>query len=491
MKKALIFLLAAILAFGLVACSGGSESGGESSQTEEQGDPVELKMLMIHVIGSIEDSDKVEEAINAYIQPKINATIDFEWMDLGDYVNQINVKLASGDQIDLLPSFSQYLPALYASESILSLDDLMQYAPGIEESVGADYMKAGQINGEQYSIPIVAAFSQNSAFLYRKDIADEMGLDFSNVKTIEDLEPILAQVQEAHPELTMICCNSFTDPQLREWSWDGLNDEYGVLMDPLNSTEVVDLFETDEYMEYCKLMRDWYQKGYVQTDCATCTDMLTTLFDSGQYFATIAKDYPGNVEEKFATATYPMATIALTEPISTTTLVTNNVMTIPVTSKNPEKAMEFMNLLYTDATLQNYICYGIEGEHYRVVDGKADFLEGEMIMTAKYVSKFNVGNHLLSYNAAWDPEGIHETLIEWNASSPKSKALGFSYDSSSVANELTAIANVCAKYRRGLEAGSVDPETEMPKFIEELKAAGIDDVVQLKQEQLDAWLAAQ
>ena len=291
--------------------------------------------------------------------------------------------------------------------------------------------------------------------------------------------------------MTLIAANSVDESQLREWAWDGLGDEYGVLMDPLNSTTVVDVFETEEYMNYCKLMREWYEAGYIMTDAATNTDSLSTIFETGMYFGTIGKDYPGNVEEKFAMSAYPFASIPLADPISTTNFVTDNAITIPVSAANPEKAMEFIELLYTDATLQNYMCYGLEGQDYRVVDGVADYLEGEFIMTAKYVSKYYVGNHLLAYNAVGEPAGIHEILLDYNANAPKSIALGFSYDSADVSNELVALANVCAKYRRGLEAGSLDPEVDLPKFIDELKAAGIDDVIAEKQAQLDAWYAAQ
>ncbi|MCF0230559.1 MAG: extracellular solute-binding protein, partial [Parasporobacterium sp.] len=392
MKKVISVLLAGVMALSLAACSGNkqadsgsasksaqaaseakSEAAAQSSaKAETSEESVELNVLMLHIIGSIEDSQKVEDEINAYIEPLINATVKFEWLDLGDYVDQINVKLASGDVIDVLPNFSMMMPAMYASESIMPLGDLVaQYGDGIVAALGEDYLNCGKINGELYSIPITNAFAQNSAFIYRQDIAEELNLDFSNVKTLEDMEGIFEQVQAAHPELTMICCNSFTDPQLREYDWEGLSDEYGVLMDPVNSTEVVDLFETEEYMDYCKLMNDWYSKGYIQSDCATCTEQLTSLLDSGLYFGTIAKDYPGNVEEKFGTSKYQIKAVQLTEQISTTTLVTNNVMTIPTTSQNPEKAMQFINLLYTDEKVQNLISYGIEGEHYRLVDGKA------------------------------------------------------------------------------------------------------------------------
>lgn len=45
-----------------------------------------------------------------------------------------------------------------------------------------------------------------------------------------------------------------------------------------------------------------------------------------------------------------------------------------------------------------------------------------------------------------------------------------------------------AKYAAALGSGTVDPEETLPKFIEELKKAGIEKVISTKQEQLDKWL---
>jgi putative aldouronate transport system substrate-binding protein len=50
---------------------------------------------------------------------------------------------------------------------------------------------------------------------------------------------------------------------------------------------------------------------------------------------------------------------------------------------------------------------------------------------------------------------------------------------------------VINEYFPGLQTGSMDPETELPKFIQKLKAAGIDKIVAAEQEQLNAWLAQQ
>ncbi|MFZ2132799.1 MAG: DUF3502 domain-containing protein [Blautia wexlerae] len=50
------------------------------------------------------------------------------------------------------------------------------------------------------------------------------------------------------------------------------------------------------------------------------------------------------------------------------------------------------------------------------------------------------------------------------------------------------MSNVKAKYAAALGSGTVDPEETLPKFIEELKKAGIEKVISTKQEQLDKWL---
>lgn len=71
------------------------------------------------------------------------------------------------------------------------------------------------------------------------------------------------------------------------------------------------------------------------------------------------------------------------------------------------------------------------------------------------------------------------------------KKFGFTYDSTSVTNELAALSNVKAQYAPALGTGSVNPEETLPKFIEELKKAGIDKVIETKQEQLDKWLSEQ
>lgn len=502
-KRLFALAMAACMTAGLLAgckssdggsanTSGASGSGdGDATASNDSEESVELKMLMISMGLNLEDADKVEAAINEYIEPLVHATLDIEWLDMGDYMNQLNLKLTSGETIDILPTFGSMTSMWYAQDALMPITDLIQnYGQGIIDAVGEDYMKAGYINGELYAIPCIQSFAQNRSILYKKDIAEQYNIDMSQVKTLSDLTDIFAQLHEADPNLTLLVSNNPNDPMLTDWDWDGLGDEYGVLMGRADTQEVVNLFETDEYKELVTLMHEWYQAGYVQTDASTTTENMGTLLSASNAFATIGKTRPGVIEEESATCGYQLEAVQLVDPLATTSTVNNAVLTIPSTSAHPEKAMEVLNLLYTDSTFTNLLYYGIEGEHYQVVDeanGKIDYVDGQDVTTCKYVNKLTIGNSLIGYLEATDSDTLHSDIKAFNEAAATSKALGFSYDSSSVSNQLAALETVAAKYRRGLECGSLDPETELPKFIEELKNAGIEDVISVKQEQLDNW----
>jgi len=58
------------------------------------------------------------------------------------------------------------------------------------------------------------------------------------------------------------------------------------------------------------------------------------------------------------------------KPIITTDSISGSQMAISANSKNPARAMKFLNLLNSDPYLHNLICFGIEGDHYTKVNDK-------------------------------------------------------------------------------------------------------------------------
>ena len=171
------------------------------------------------------------------------------------------------------------------------------------------------------------------------------------------------------------------------------------------------------------------------------------------------------------------------------------IQSIPTTCENPEKVLEFLNLLYTDADVYNALVWGVEGTHYAHVDGSDTWItypEGVSADTSGYTlsATYAFGNRYLSYIWNTDPENLNEKFKEFNDSAIKSNALGFVFDPSNVKTEVAAVQAVFDQYRLPLENGVVDPDENLPKFIQALKDAGIDTVIAEKQKQLDEWAAA-
>ena len=89
------------------------------------------------------------------------------------------------------------------------------------------------------------------------------------------------------------------------------------------------------------------------------------------------------------------------------------------------------------------------------------------------------------------PADNNDLMYRENHESKTSPAFGFTFDNSSVKTEYTAVTNVINQYLPGLVWGSIDPETDLPKFQAALKDAGLDAIIAEKQKQLDAWAAQQ
>jgi putative aldouronate transport system substrate-binding protein len=87
-----------------------------------------------------------------------------------------------------------------------------------------------------------------------------------------------------------------------------------------------------------------------------------------------------------------------------------------------------------------------------------------------------------------DPDK-NRLLVEYSNDAIDHVALGFRFRTEPVAAELTAVNAVSEGMLRALETGYVDPEVELPKFIEDLKAAGFDKVKAEVEKQYAEWKA--
>lgn len=89
-----------------------------------------------------------------------------------------------------------------------------------------------------------------------------------------------------------------------------------------------------------------------------------------------------------------------------------------------------------------------------------------------------------------DDADLWDQLQEFNNGGTLSPAFGFTWDSSSMLNEVTACNNVVSQYDTALRWGNLNPDETLEKFNADLEAAGINEIIEEKQRQLDEYLAS-
>ena len=177
-------------------------------------------------------------------------------------------------------------------------------------------------------------------------------------------------------------------------------------------------------------------------------------------------------------------------------------MAVNAATKHPAESVMFLNLLNTDPEVRNLFNYGIEGVHYtldnngQVVPTIPKDINGRPMpdAPANYVGvQYTQGNWFILKTLGGE---IPDPLNKWdqfrtaNAQAVKSSVLGFTPDLSHMPMQVQNIQMVWEKYYPGLMTGSVNVDAELPKFNNELRQAGIEEVRSEVQKQLDAWRAA-
>jgi len=499
-------LLAVLLAIVVLAAACGTPnvtttaptSGITAATTEATttlGPPAEL--VQAYIIFGPEPADKqlVNDELNKMTEAKINTKVTLLPVVVSQYSQQINLMMSSGEQLDLFVIFYDTRAAMISKGQIIELDELLaQYGQGIVAAIGEDALAAGKLNGKLYTLPTSYVNAGEYGYVYNKDIVNQYGIDTSGVSKIEDLAKIFAQVKEKVPNMAAI------EPQMAGFSiisgystFDYLNDYYGVLPNyGQDSLTLVNYYETAEYASLVNLMRDWNTAGYIMKGSATLTEDTNAMISSGKVmgrFGPVRSGDSNNNEAMSKQVGFNVGTLSIMPKVRGGLVV--NQYGISQSCETPDAAMRYLNLLYADPTVANLLANGIEGKHFvKGADGTIDYADGLDGMTTGWPNSYGWELVYLPITDTWKGSDPPEILMDYSKDGIMSKAYGFTFDSTPVKNEITALANVVNQYKLPLECGEVDPAEMLPQFIAKLKDAGIEKVIAEKQRQLDTWAAA-
>lgn len=492
-----VLALSSALAMTLTGCGSSTDnaSGSESSASPSGSaapsastgtkklDPVELTWYYPQNKAN-PDLQLVNDAVNKITQEKINATIKLMPIDFGTYEQKMNTIVASNEVTDIIWT-SNWLFKFDLNQKkgvFQPLDDLLKnQGQKLYQTMEEKFWNDAKMDGKIYAVPNYQISATRVGLVIQKRFADKYKLDTSSIKKIEDIEPFLKQIKDNEPGIVPFGTTR------------GFYTGYLYNIDPKGPVYKNDpTFKvlpdvTNEMRDNFKLVHSWYTKGYINQDAATLKNA-ADAYNKGTtavWFDFTGK--PGSeVEFKAADGGNDVVLVPLAKAVFSGAASTMNA--ISRTSKNPERAMMFLELVNTNKELYNTLVYGIEGKHYTKTTG--NFIK--INQDAGYFTNTDwiFGSIINEYLPEGSPADKLEQTAKVNAEGEVSPLTGFVFNTDPVKTETANVKAVNDEYFAALGTGTLDPEKYLPVYEEKLKKAGADVIVAERQKQLDAWLKA-
>lgn len=507
MKKLIALLLALVMVLSLVACGGekapaadapaADKPAADAPAADGAADELEFVELTWYTVGQPQaGAQEVYDKMNEYLEEKLNCHVNIITYDYGSYDEMLNLACQAGEAFDICFTsgwcfdYDQAVRKGY----LLPLDDLIaQYAPDYKAELPEHYFNDAKYEGTSYSMVNYQIMAQAGGVVIRKDLADKYNFDTTQVKSLADLEPLFEAVKADDPSMYGFLPDptggwllpSNTDAFNLEPAIHGSHPAYVKFVD--GKATIVNLMEEPETVEQIKLLNDWYNKGYIRADSASLTDLISEEA-SGKYAAWKAGSCkPGCDIDQLNLTGYPcyVQRLEVWTTMRSQTIATMN--GISATSKNPERAVMFLNLLWEDEYLFNLLSHGIQDVHWEWAN-EADKIVRNISADYNPVVEWAYGNQFDAYPREGQTATVWEETKVVNESAVPSRLNSFAFDDSNVKTENAMCNAVIEEYWFGFITGTLDAETKVPEFLQKLDDAGWDTVVAEMQAQLDAHL---
>lgn len=534
MKKVLsVVLCIMLLASLLIGCGTNTDKDKDTNETSNTGEdkandskdvvddapdvaelePVTLKWYL-HGSNVTDDSAVLEKA-NEYLKEKINVTLEPIWGTWGDFDTNSVLAINGGDDVDIYFTCSwsaNEYNAFARKGAYLRLDDpennlIDKYATDLWNALPNVLTQGATINGSDgygvYAVPGYKDIATQNCWDINVPLLEKYGYTLDDIKNTDyyGFEEILKTVKEGegdsfYPLLVEgMVLERMVNNSIIVTGDSGALNLLSYYIDPTDpaaegpyGNELLSKFETPEYKRFVEKTREYYLAGYIDpamgTDAANDTRVAKQL--TGEYLIGTQSYALGYEVQATNERGFEVAMVPCTPAYVDTTSSQGAMMAISTASKNPDRAMMFLNLLNTDPYLFTLLDFGIEGVHY-------DMEGGEVVFKDKrddYVPWTNgMGNVTQLPPQKGQGLDFQDTFIAYYGGASEIPILGYSFNSESVSTELGALANTAAEYALALNTGTIE-SSKLDEFIEKLKANGVDKIVAEANAQLDEFMAA-
>ena len=486
-RRIYTLLIAVMLLFSWTSCAGGP-------QEQAPGEPVNL-VWWVYSSGDIpNDMAEVIARANEISAEKIGVTVDIVFKTDDQFALDLN----TGEYYDM--TFTCSWCNDFDGNSRLGyfydLTDLVREAtPDLYAAVDP-WWSIGTLNGRIYGVPMLKDLGAEVFFRLNSDYFEgERGLELPEQMEFADLEPLLAMYQEDHPdEYALHMGQNGLTGMFQEH--ERIVDSYLVIPYSKSGTDegttIIPIWEDEEYMDMLRCLHRWYELGYINPDAATTTELPYSLHNPVRS-GTAWTGYRGWSDPE--TVGFNVELVRYIGPNMSRATEQGSLIAVnaAASEEHAEACLRYMELLYTDNEFRDLLAYGIEGQHF-------NYYEGTVIRTDEgaedyLLDNFVTGPAISATVVSASPELLADPdqwthVYEEYENATQSDTRGFSYNGESTEAIRAALNAIWDGYYYELVTGTADPDETMVEIQELMYEAGLQEVIDDAQSQLDDYLSS-
>ena len=325
-------------------------TASEISQTAASDDePITLRFAWW---GGDERNAATLEVIKQFEALHPNVTIEAEYGGNDGYHDKLATQLASGTAADIVQVDPETFPQYVSTGDYFV--NYMDYSNMDLSTFDENYISLeinGRYDGKQLGLPTGIS---GAGILVNQDLADEIGIDFTQAYTWDDLLEMGRKVREYDDSMYLLCAN-------KEYIVNLIVFNYGKQLcgSTLFDKETGELNITEEQMaelmQYVKKLYDEgvvapasYQAAYGGDNLQSDANWIAGKYVSAlTYISTIDVMVAANDSANYSMSQLPMLSGCTEKGWASNT---PQVMAVTKTCEHPEMAVEFMNYFFNNET---------------------------------------------------------------------------------------------------------------------------------------------
>jgi ABC-type glycerol-3-phosphate transport system substrate-binding protein len=404
--------------------------------------------------------------------------------------------MASGEYYDMVftSSWVNNFDKNAISGAYADITDVVQKeTPALYDSIGP-YWDCVTVDGRILGVPVLKDMGAEEMYRLNADYFEgEKGMEIPERMTFADIEPFLKAYKEDHPDKYPLAMDKAGIPGFLNFLERFAGNTIVIPYDQDTPVpEAIPFWECEELMDRYRLLHKWYQAGYIHPDAAAIDS--TTSDKSIPVRCGVAwKGYSGYSNP--ADWGFHVKTSIFAGPHISRTSEQGAIFGICAAcdEEHVKACLKYIELLGTDRKFRDILAYGIEGKHFEYLENGTvlctqtgrDRYPPRLYQTGSVV---NASVESVSRDFLSDPDQWKKVYEGYETDGIFSRTKGFTYDITEKQDIITALTAIYSDYAAELRTGTSDPDVVIPQMKKRMEDAGIYEVVDDIQQQLNAWL---